>query len=274
MKEAAHMRMSADLIRICICSKSPRSGVPNRLKGHLRGSISFLIALLTLSSSLADDIAREWTDVTGRKINASLRSASEAEVELVLDKGRTAKVPLADLSAKDQEYIRNWLAEEKKRDTYWQIDVVKTESESVPVFLKRHSGRSSSVRGGKYQVRGGTLQSVRFYSGSKVSFEVTNDKNAIIYIVKCKLHAPKDAVVPPQPLEFKHLYLLYRVRDNRAVLQEEVGPRWLGSNKSEIASAESVSAAEEFGVGFCIPNIATALQLRYEGQVTLNVPLR
>lgn len=51
--------------------------------------------------------ARTWTDISGRKIEATLVSQTPKEVVLQLENGQNATVPLARLSESDQKYLRD-----------------------------------------------------------------------------------------------------------------------------------------------------------------------
>jgi SLA1 homology domain 1, SHD1. len=68
-----------------------------------------LPALLAVAAATAADAAepelRTWTDINGRRIEASLKSREDTAVVLTLENGREVKVPLESLSADDREWL-------------------------------------------------------------------------------------------------------------------------------------------------------------------------
>ncbi|NNM31288.1 MAG: clan AA aspartic protease [Akkermansiaceae bacterium] len=68
--------------------------------------------LMAVPAMLADDVQREFrtfTNSAGKEIQAVLVDKNDTEVKLLL-KGRAvpSRVPIADLSEADQEYVKNW----------------------------------------------------------------------------------------------------------------------------------------------------------------------
>jgi len=65
-----------------------------------------LFSLLTPFLNAAED-RRTWTDNQGREVIATFDSANDETVVLLLEDGRKANFPIADLSANDQSYIES-----------------------------------------------------------------------------------------------------------------------------------------------------------------------
>ncbi len=71
-----------------------------------------VFAFLVILSSLGS--ARTWTDTKGRKIVADIVSADDQAVKV--SKGKKAfDIPLANLSADDQEFVKEWIITNKEK---------------------------------------------------------------------------------------------------------------------------------------------------------------
>lgn len=68
----------------------------------------FILLLLTLSASYAQQAERVWTDDQGRNVKAKLVSVKGNEVMLLLPDGRELPYPLEKLSEVDQAYIEKF----------------------------------------------------------------------------------------------------------------------------------------------------------------------
>ena len=62
---------------------------------------------------------RKWTNTTGKSITASIQSATDADVTLLV-KGKSNPniLKLEDLSQGDQDYVKNWLVLKGKYEEY------------------------------------------------------------------------------------------------------------------------------------------------------------
>lgn len=91
-----------------------RPGWRNGFSGWGAGCISRAAALIAMPLVFACFLAgaaranpRTWTDVLGRKIEATMVSATDTEVVLKLANGRNSTVPLEKLSDEDQKFVRS-----------------------------------------------------------------------------------------------------------------------------------------------------------------------
>ncbi len=66
------------------------------------------LAMALLAAGLAT--ARPFTNSAGKTIEAEIGSATATTVTLKLPSGRKAKVQLSILSAADQKFVRDWVA--------------------------------------------------------------------------------------------------------------------------------------------------------------------
>lgn len=64
----------------------------------------------------ASGALREWTDVDGREIEASLLGVSEGTVEILRSDGEVFEFPFDRLSEADQAYVRKWVEENPGRN--------------------------------------------------------------------------------------------------------------------------------------------------------------
>ena len=87
-------------------------------------SILGLLALITAPIAVLSDepegalagfaIPREWSDTSGKfKVQAKLKFATLAEIQLLKDDGKTIKVPFEKLSAADQAFVQSFLKAEE-----------------------------------------------------------------------------------------------------------------------------------------------------------------
>jgi predicted esterase len=71
---------------------------------------SIVIPLVILAAGLATAHARTWTDIQGRSIEAELVRVDGGDPVVNL-RGKETKLPLAKLSAADQEFVAKWQAD-------------------------------------------------------------------------------------------------------------------------------------------------------------------
>lgn len=71
----------------------------------MRFATFVLLALIALLASTGGASAREWTDINGRTMEAEFHKL-DGKVVVVLRGGRYIRIPLARLSAADQEFVR------------------------------------------------------------------------------------------------------------------------------------------------------------------------
>ena len=95
--------------------------------------------------------------------------------------------------------------------------------------------------------------------------------------VSAEMTAP-GAPAGEQELDLSKLFLLY-LNEDKTEGRAAVGPRWRAKAQSKMGISKSFTLeadgkAMSFGVGFTIPEQASAVALRYEGPVTIYVPLR
>lgn len=111
--------------------------------------------LLALCLLAVDVDARTFTDVRGRKLDASIVSVQGSQVEIKLEKDdKVVKVPISKFSKVDREYIKLWLdtkgshkkEEPKKEDAKDKEAKDKGGStDDPPKRIIRRSGRGSST---------------------------------------------------------------------------------------------------------------------------------
>ncbi|MDF1814293.1 MAG: SHD1 domain-containing protein [Verrucomicrobiales bacterium] len=231
------------------------------------------LSLIIVHFSNAAEPSRTWTNLSGRKIEASLYQASESEVGLLLSNGTTARVPLTSLSADDVNYVKTWRKDEEARNEYFSLNIMRTSSGPVGTFLKRNSTGVQSLRGGK-------LESISVYTptNSKI-YEVEAKADHVLFEIIVQMVPPR---TPGAAREFilhvDKLTLVFETRTGQK-MKEKAGPRWQASAKSKMGK-ETAFALEgekpiEFGVGFVIPNEAKVIALEYENTpISLYAPIR
>ncbi|MGB3119287.1 MAG: hypothetical protein WBE58_10720 [Verrucomicrobiales bacterium] len=230
---------------------------------------SCALFLTTLGS--ASDLPREWTSVDGRKVKAALSEADSTKVTLIVAGGRKVELTLDKLSQADRDYAKDWLANESKRATTFGLRVSGTRSTAVPTFLKQNSSSSGFSIGSK------DLLSVTVTSYSGPLYTVKNTPGEVMLEVSAEMTAP-GAPAGEQELDLSKLFLLY-LNEDKTEGRAAVGPRWRAKAQSKMGISKSFTLeadgkAMSFGVGFTIPEQASAVALRYEGPVTIYVPLR
>lgn len=101
-----------------------------------------IVGALVICVASADLAARTFTDVKGRKIEASIVQVLDDRVELKLDKKKkNYEVPFAKLSEEDNAYIKQWQEDNKKKEEAEKE--VSQEKPNKPPARKVRSGRGS-----------------------------------------------------------------------------------------------------------------------------------
>lgn len=237
----------------------------------MRTFLAVTCALFLTTLVAASDLPREWTSADGRKMKAALSEADATKVTLIVAGGRKVELTLDKLSQADRDYVKEWLANESKRASTFGLRVSGTRSTAVPTFLKQNSSSSG------FSLSSKDLLSVTITSFSGPLYTVKNTPGEIMLEVSAEMTAPS-APAGEQELDLAKLFLIY-LKEDKTESRAAVGPRWQAKAQSKMGSSKSFTLkADEktmsFGVGFTIPERASAVALRYEGPVTLYVPLR
>ncbi len=95
------------------------------MKKKIALTTAFLIILNLGELSFGQQI-RKFTSTTGKEINASIVAATDSDVTLKLDNGKTTTGGIKFFSASDQEYIRTWVAQNPQEKKFgFEIKVTK-----------------------------------------------------------------------------------------------------------------------------------------------------
>lgn len=95
-----------------------------------------VLSLLLASNLLSGAESRTWTSAEGRTFEGSLQTASESSASLRRTDGRTFDVPLDKLSSADQEYVKQFLADQNRANGLSEgpfADKIKGEWVKVPM---------------------------------------------------------------------------------------------------------------------------------------------
>jgi len=229
----------------------------------MKACLSTLSLLFLLAGwSSASGPVRTWTDVDDRKIEASIKEASDSTVSLILAGGRVATVPLSRLSAGDAAYVKQWREKEELRRKNFSIRVLKTDSGPLGPFLKRNTTRVEGVRGGK-------LASVTIFEEGTSLYEVDVKDDHVMVQVLAEMVPPREREnARVFSLAIDELALIYEDRDGNSH-RAKVGPRWLKGADTKLGKETTIRLegdhSVEFGVGFVLPENARVKALDYEG---------
>lgn len=231
------------------------------------------LVIVALSISLAQlfgiDLSREWTSGDGRKLQGSIRQASDVSVTLVIDRKQAIEVPLVKLSQADQDYVTQWVKDEPKRSAHFTLEVLGAKSSDGRLFMKANDTAKGALVGA------GAPTSVTIKSG-KTNYTVKPAPGDVIFELRAKL-IPGRTATGPQTLDIANLRLRY-LSEAKTEETVDVGPRWNSSDKSKFGSHESFNVesgkAAEFGVAFKLSPKDKPLALEYKGAVQFEVPTR
>lgn len=211
----------------------------------------FMLLALTglLSLARSDESLRDWTNMEGKTISASLVGLENETVTLRLENGRRYDVPLVSLSERDREFCKEWLAAAANASKSAEMGL----KHSVPVELIVSSPfseetaptRKGDVGGwtagiGEWQIKEGSLVGDELaednhHSSLTYGFEATD----LIIRAQVKLgtaenmaFACRDAVKPnlhlgrlyitPEKLWIQHMSGIAQTTKSEQVATEEV----------------------------------------------------
>ncbi len=238
-----------------------------------KGIIAILLALGFYGMSCADDALRTWTSSDGRKIEASLESASDTQAKLILASGKSADVPFSKLSQADIDYIKEWQDEQEIRNKNFSIEVGKVSAGLIKTFISRNSTRIKGFSGL------GKTESISIYTNTTESlYSVKVSEDHLILEVKAEMVPPiNPGAMKSFSLTVENLILIYEERDGSEG-RVKPGPRWADGADTKMGKNTIFLLEEQktlkFGVGYVIPKDARAKALEYEsGLLRLYVPI-
>lgn len=95
-----------------------------------------MILMLATTSQVAKAEERVFTDVSGRKLPAELIQAGETSIKVKLKNGSVATIEISRLSDDDQEYIKEWQAENGRKAEEANADAAaKQRAAEIPVKM-------------------------------------------------------------------------------------------------------------------------------------------
>lgn len=219
-------------------------------------------------------LPREWTSADGRKMQASLVSATAQAVVLALANGQKVTVPLPSLSPDDQHHVQRWLDNQDQMTKSFGLQVVLTKKVPGETYLRYNSSGANARLIGA----GKALSTTVFGSGGML-YTIEPKEGDVMVEVTAKM-------LPPQKpggtdrLALAKLQLIYRSSGGQ-MNTASAGPRWLKGdgtgaklgNHTEVTLKDG--KATDFGVGFMIPKGAEPVALFYNGDaVKIEVPVR
>lgn len=243
------------------------------MSGRLTHMKAWQLVIVSVCISLAQlfgiDLSREWTSGDGRKLQGSIRQASDVSVTLVIDRKQAVEIPLGKLSPSDQGYVKKWVQDEPSRSAHFTVEALGSKASDARVFMKANDTAKGTLVGAGPPVE-------ITISNGKTSYSVRPSVGDIIFEVRAKL-IPGRTATGPQALEVSNLRLRY-LSGAKTEETVAVGPRWNSSDKSKFGSHESFNVesgkAVEFGVAFKLSPKDKPLALEYTGAVQFEVPIR
>lgn len=224
--------------------------------------------LWLLTAGVRAELPREWTSADGRKLPATLRSATATDATLQLATGQQVVLPLAKLSQTDQDYVQRWIANEAGRASCFGLEILGTKVNPLSQFLKSKSGAGG----------GSGLLAASVFSGGKTLYKLTaaDAKSGCALVeVRVKMTPPAQAG-GTLTMDLSKVSLAYRDRQ-KVQSNAPLGPRWKQGSDNRMGN-DTIFKLEndkplEINLGFVIPPEARPEALLYKGHVTFELPL-
>ena len=161
---------------------SPGNEHQLRVTGVFRGLalLPFAWALLAsaMSSTLAQDEIRTWTNHTGRTISAELVELEGGTAKLRMANGQKYDVPLDTLSEADQEYARKWKEKAEARAALEGMDTELGMATEAIVQSPFDEDTPRTRKGGSIGGWSAGIGEWRIEEGSLVGDELPEDNHA------------------------------------------------------------------------------------------------
>lgn len=87
---------------------------------------ALFVAFIVLTGSGESGEMRSFTDTSGRKIEGTILSGTEATVSIEVSGGKEYTLPIAKFSEADQEFIREWVASHPSQAASFKFDLAET----------------------------------------------------------------------------------------------------------------------------------------------------
>jgi hypothetical protein len=107
-----------------------------------RFSLSILLSILSVGSVLA----RSWTDVNGRTIDAELTGVDSQNRALLKTSQKVVAVPLDQLSPSDRKWVKNWVTEKQLANLSAQTSRTLEEAAKPPVVAPSPNPRAIAAQ--------------------------------------------------------------------------------------------------------------------------------